>query len=257
MKPVLQPLFGAIAGALALLVIWHVAAASGRVDPLFLPSPTRVFQTWVELWAAGEMPHDIMATLVRVVSAWTASVVIGVSLGLLLGLNRNWSNAVAGLLHGFRSLPSIALFPLALLLIGVSQYGLIILGSFTSLLMVSLSTLHGVEGANPRRIRQARRLGMGTLRIAGSVLIWESLAHAVSAAKIAAGFVTAVILAGEMYLGAKDGVGHKILVNQEQFRTPATFAFMFSAASIGILLNLAVTGAGAWLLRWQKRKIPL
>lgn len=249
---------GAAIGLLALLAVWWAAAASGRIDPVFLPAPSRVWAAVVTLAQQGALGADLAATALRAVLAWTIAVGGGVAAGLLLGMHPRWHNAVSGVLSGARSLPSIALFPAALLVIGVTEKSLVILGAFTSLLMVTIGTMHGVEQANPRRIRQAQRLGMGRTAIALRVMPWEAMDHIVSAGKIAAGFVAAVIIAGEMYLGSVTaGVGLKILDNQQHFNTPETFAYMLAAATLGIALNLAVSFAGAWLLRWQNKKPPI
>ena len=67
------------------LVIWSILTYGGLIDPLFLPSPGRVFQAGWDLFADFSFTTDIFNSVYRVMVGFIAAAVIGVPLGLIMG----------------------------------------------------------------------------------------------------------------------------------------------------------------------------
>ena len=97
----LSTLRGAIV-PVALLLLWEVMSRTGAVSPVVLPPPTAVAAKW---WAglqpalpyspdegsylswlfSGEMPHDAVSSLGRVLAGFALGTGLAVPTGLLLG----------------------------------------------------------------------------------------------------------------------------------------------------------------------------
>jgi ABC-type nitrate/sulfonate/bicarbonate transport system permease component len=243
-------------GLAILGVLWWATANYRWIDPLLLPAPAAVFGEFVRLLHEGRLTHDMAQTVWRFAVALVIAGSVGIGAGLWLGYRRDLYAVVAGLLHGARSLPAIAWFPLFLLFVGTNARSICFLGIFSSLPVFLLATVSGVERANPRRVDQARRLGLRGFRLVRSVLFWEALPHILSGARIAVGYCLAVIVAGEMFLGVvTDGVGFRIYDTQSRFQSATVFAYMVAAAAIGLLLNLLLGLLTSFLLRWQPKSL--
>ena len=67
------------------LIIWSALTYGGFIDPLFLPSPGRVFQAGVDLFLEFSFTTDILNSAYRVMAGFILAAVIGVPLGLLMG----------------------------------------------------------------------------------------------------------------------------------------------------------------------------
>src|SRR4030088_650443 len=76
--------------ALLLLASWWLGSLATPV--YVLPSPERVFARIVQLTRSGDLPYNLMVTLVRVLAGFALAVIIGVPAGLLLGSNRALGN---------------------------------------------------------------------------------------------------------------------------------------------------------------------
>src|SRR3972149_3644147 len=67
------------------LLLWSVLTYGRFVDPLFLPSPGRVFQAGVDLFLELEFTTDILNSVYRVMMGFIIAAIIGVPIGLIMG----------------------------------------------------------------------------------------------------------------------------------------------------------------------------
>jgi NitT/TauT family transport system permease protein len=74
-----QPLLTAFRRFALLIFIVLVWWAASLTAPVYiLPTPARVFRRIVELSASGDLPYNLITTLVRVLAGFGLAVVIGV-----------------------------------------------------------------------------------------------------------------------------------------------------------------------------------
>src|SRR4030042_6731786 len=67
------------------LILWSILTYGRFVDPLFLPSPGRVFQAGVDLFLELEFTTDILNSVYRVMMGFIIAAIIGVPIGLIMG----------------------------------------------------------------------------------------------------------------------------------------------------------------------------
>lgn len=246
-KPKLAPV-GAVA---VLILLWAGITGSGLVDPLILPSPAKVFAALFQLLTPSELLKDLLHTVGRVTAALTVATLVGVPVGLWLGYQQRIYALIEGPVHGLRSIPPTALFPLFLILVGVRESSLVAMAAYPSLLVILINTISGARLANQRRLQQARVLGLGPWAIATEILFWESLPHILAGVRIAASYGLALCIAAEMFIGiSAAGLGRKIFDYQAAYRIPETYAAICLAGAVGIGLNGVVTILEKSLLRW-------
>src|SRR4030066_927883 len=66
------------------LILWSILTYGRFVDPLFLPSPGRVFQAGVDLFVEFNFTTDILNSVYRVMLGFVVAALIGVPLGLVM-----------------------------------------------------------------------------------------------------------------------------------------------------------------------------
>src|SRR4030042_6827372 len=66
-------------------IIWSILTYGGFVDPLFLPSPGRVFQAGVDLFVDLGFTTDLLHSVYRVMVGFIVAAVLGVPIGLIMG----------------------------------------------------------------------------------------------------------------------------------------------------------------------------
>jgi len=66
---------------------WEAAVRSGWLEYEYLPAPSAIALGFGELASQGILAPDIAHTLISVAIGWTVAIVLGISLGFLLGLS--------------------------------------------------------------------------------------------------------------------------------------------------------------------------
>lgn len=131
-----------------LFAVWQLAAVRGWVDPLLLPSLKDIAITAGELATEGyrqvSLWQSITVSLARALSAFAASVVIGIPLGLMMGISPLLSAILNPFVQFLRPLPKIALIPLAVVWLGIgeaSKFFLIFIATVLSIIVGAVSAV--------------------------------------------------------------------------------------------------------------------
>jgi len=114
---------------LALFALWFAVTGSGLwqplIRPIFLPSPGAVLQAFLSLaqhgYQGNTLWHHIGVSFYRFAVAFSACVVIGVPLGLLIGANRTVRALLEPPIQAIRPIPKLALLPLFLIWFGIGR----------------------------------------------------------------------------------------------------------------------------------------
>jgi NitT/TauT family transport system permease protein len=116
-----------------LLVVWQVGGDLGWWPSSVLPSPTTIMEAGGVEISEGPFLGDAGATLM----AFVLSVVLGIALGGLAGY-LFWRKEVIGkifepYLVSFYTVPLVVFYPMLLVIIGLNQWPIVILGSVMAL----------------------------------------------------------------------------------------------------------------------------
>jgi len=233
-----------------LLLAWSAISGLRLIDPVVLPTPWSVARAFVTM-GRERVLIDVALTLARVLAAVGIAACIGIPAGLLLGYRRRWYAMVEGPLHGLRSIPASALFPLFLITIGVGESSIVALAAYPSLLVILVNTVSGAALANKRRLYQAKLFGLSGFDTITEILFYEALPNIFDGLRTAASYSMVLVIAVEMFIGLDDrGLGRAIYAYQATYRIPETYAAVMIAGTIGILLNLLVSALQDRMLRW-------
>jgi NitT/TauT family transport system permease protein len=141
------------------LGIWQLVVLSGWKPPWLLPSPVTVFgELWQQL-IGGDLVAAVAVTLRRAIVGYGLAVLVGSVIGILVVRSRTLRAAVGSLITGLQTMPSIAWFPLAILLFQLSETAIlfvVILGAAPS---IANGLISGVDHVPPLLLRAGRVLG--------------------------------------------------------------------------------------------------
>lgn len=238
-------------GFIILIVLWTTATVFHVVDEFFLPGPWKTIYTLFELAASGVIWNDLAATLERMGLAFAIAIFIGYPLGLFIGSSKRLYRSLEFIIDFFRSLPASALFPLFLLIFGISDISKIAIAAFTSCLIIIFNTAHGVLNSKQSRILAARIMGAGRLQIFYFILIWESLPQTLIGLRSAVSLSLIIIVLTEMFVGSTNGLGRRIIDAQITYEIPKMYAVILLTGIVGYLLNLLFVLIEGRLLHWS------
>ncbi|MEH3117648.1 MAG: ABC transporter permease [Methylorubrum populi] len=260
----LKSLAEGFAVPLAVLVIWQLACTAGLVNPMVLPSPAAVAARWWAYlapleaydpahgswlaWAvSGEMPHDALASLYRVVVGF----LVGAGLALLMGTSDLIYRHVNPLMQVLRPIPPIAYIPLSILWFGLGNAPAVFLIAIGAFFPVLMNTIAGVRHVDGIYIRAARSLGASRMTIFRRVILPAATPYILSGARIGIGTAFIVVIVAEM-IAVNNGLGFRILEAREYFWSDKIIAGMLTIGALGLLIDMGVSRLNNHLLRWHR-----
>lgn len=240
-----------VTGPVLLIAVWWVAYAGDLVDKNLLPSP---FATLADTWSNiidGDMPLDFWRTLERVAYAFSVAAVIGVPLGIVLGASEKVYRSVEFIVDFFRSMPATAMFPLFLLLFGLGDFSKIAVAAFAALLVILFNVAYGVMNARQTRMQAARSMGASRLRVFIDVVFFETLPQTFVGLRTGVSLALVVIIVAEMFIGATDGLGHRIIDAQISYQLTDMYGSIMVTGAMGYGLNALFLVIESRLVHWS------
>ena len=238
-------------GPLLLIAVWWIAAKGGWVNKDLLPSPIETLRdTAANIWS-GSMTKDFSRTLIRVAYSIVIAIVAGVPVGIVLGAKASIYRSVEFIVDFFRSTPATALFPLFLLLFGLGDLAKVAVAAFAAWLVIVFNVAYGVMNARQTRILAARSMGASSLRIFRDVIFFETLPQTFVGLRTAVSLALVVIIVAEMFIGATDGMGHRIIDAQISYSLTDMYGSILVAGAMGYGLNLALLFLERSVIHWS------
>ncbi len=263
-----RELLRAVAVPAAALLLWEGLSRAGVINPLVLPAPSKVLLRWLDYarplkpfdpavssrlsWLlSGELPHDALASLFRVVTGFLIGSGLALPLGLLMGASEGTYRLLNPLLQVLRPIPPIAYVPLAILWFGLGNppaFFLIALGAFFPVLM---NTVAGVRHVDAIYVRAARNLGAGPRALFWRVILPAAAPHILTGVRVGFGIGFICVIVAEM-IAVNDGLGYRILEAREFFWSDKIVAGMLTIGLLGLGIDALLARLSAHLLRWHR-----
>jgi NitT/TauT family transport system permease protein len=213
------------------LIIWSILTYGRFVDPLFLPSPGRVFQAGVDLFSELGFTTDILNSVYRVMMGFVVAAIIGVPIGLIMGTFKVAEAFTEPVVGFIRYMPASAFIPLFILWLGIGdieKIAIIFVGSFFQLvLMVAVVA----KNVHKDMLETAYTLGAKRFQVIRKVLLPASLPGIVDTLRIIVGWAWTYIIVAELVASAS-GIGYMIISSQRMLRTGN---IIFGILTIGML----------------------
>ena len=240
-------------GPCLLLAVWAGISSFGLVKAIFLPSPVAVFREICALFASGQVWVDFMPTVLRWLAGVLLGILFGIPVGILLGYSKKSYEATEVLLDFFRSIPVMTLFPLFLVMFGLGDKSKVAVATWASFLFVVINTIYGV-----RHVRVGRRMLGTVLRISRyqafvKILLPSALPEIVVGIRNAVSMALVVVVASEMILGTKHGLGRRIIDASMVYETETMFAYILIAGVLGYLANKTFVLLDHKFIHWAER----
>lgn len=229
-----------------LLLIWAILTYGGFIDPLFLPSPGRVFQAGLDQFLEFGFATDIVNSVYRVMMGFVVAAIIGVPLGLIMGTFQVAEALTEPVVGFIRYMPASAFIPLFILWLGigdVEKIAIIFVGSFFQLvLMVAVVA----KNVHTDLLETAYTLGAGRLQVIRRVLLPASLPGILDTLRIVVGWAWTYIIVAELVASAS-GIGYMIISAQRMLRTGSIIFGIVTIGSMGLLTD--------YFFKWLYRKL--
>lgn len=181
-----------------LLVLWQVIAKSGIWPDYVFPGPLAVWNALVNGFQNGMFLQASLSSLERLGIGYGISLVIGVTLGLLIGRIRLVEDTLGSLILGLQALPSVCWLPLALLWFGLTDQAVIFVVVMGALFSITLGVDSGVKNTPPIYLKAARNLGTRGVALSTQVILPAAMPAILNGLKQGWTFAWRSLMAGEL-----------------------------------------------------------
>lgn len=220
------------------LLVWQ--ALHLLVGATALPGPRPTLAYLVKFVPTARFAENAWATLVCFFYALILSYAIGLVIGVWMGSHRLSGAVGEPILISLYTLPKVTLYPVVLLIFGLSLGGRVTFGAMHGVLPVALLTMAAIRNIPPVYLKSARTLQLTRWQTIFTVLFPATLPEVVAGLRIGFTLTLLGVLLAEMF-AAKHGLGSLIinamqLLQAEEMLSVAVVLFTFAVLANALLL---------------------
>ncbi|WP_405559546.1 ABC transporter permease [Streptomyces sp. NBC_01180] len=246
-----RPLLLNVVAVVAGIAVWAVVAALGLVENL--PAPLGVAEKAGTMISDGTLASDTFASLRRVFLGYALGVAVAVPVGFLMGWYPTARALIEPYIQFFRTIPPLALIPLAVVLLGIGEVPKIAVIFLASFMSCVLSSFQGVIDVDRTLINAARVLGASDRTIFAKVVVPASTPFILVGMRIGLGASWATVVAAEL-IGAQVGLGYRMQKASTWFDMDAVFVSLITIGVLGLVMDRLLLLAERRLTGWQERR---
>ena len=218
---------------------WEIVSLTSWKADYQLPGPAPVLaKLWTDL-LNGKLPHAMATTLQRAAIGYGLAVAIGLVIGLVVSRSRVVRAAVGSLITGLQTMPTIAWFPLTILLFGLSETAILFVVVLGAAPAIANGLITGVDHIPPLLLRAGKVLGARGLAAYRHVVLPAALPGFVGGLKQGWAFAWRSLMAGELLviIAAKPSLGQRLDNARQVSDAEGLIAAMLVILLIGIVVD--------------------
>jgi sulfonate transport system permease protein len=244
LRSVWSNLWPKVAAIGIVLLLWQVVVWAGFRPDYVLPGPIPVLTELGKDLLGPDLPRAIVITMQRALIGFGLALVIGSLVGLALVRSKLLRSATASLITGLQTMPSIAWFPLAILLFGLNETAImfvIVLGAAPS---IANGLIAGVDQIPRILLRAGQVMGANGYNRYRHVILPAALPNFIGGLKQGWAFAWRSLMAGELLviIAAQPSIGVRLQFARDFSDARGLLATMIVILVIGILVDLVFFG---------------
>lgn len=235
---------------LLLLALWHWAASSGEFAGNLLVAPLEVWQSFNEGLDSGELSEHLHYSLSRLGLGFVAGAMPGLAFGVAMALSRQVEIYCAPLFHALRQIPTLALIPMLVLLLGIDESFKISVVAITLFFPVALATSEAVQDIPRSHFEVARVYRLPLPTVLCQVALPAAAPGIVTGLRIGLTRAWVVLVASEL-LAADSGLGQMIELSRQLLRIDLVMVGMLVIGVVGFAIDALFRLLERRLSRWK------
>lgn len=228
-----------IAAWLVFLGGWQVVCVMGLADPTLFPSPAKVFDTWITLFAEKEFATDVIQSLRRIFTSFALAVAIALPLGILMGAFTPVEGFLNALVSPLRYLPAASFVPLLLMWLGTGDSQKIALLVIGVVFFLTTLFMDNTKSVPLDLVECSRTLGAGKMTVVRKVLLPAAMPLYVDSARQLLAVSWTYLVIAEI-VAATDGIGAMMMRAKRFVQVDAIMAGILTIGILGLFSDLLI-----------------
>ena len=217
---------------------WEILANIGVIDSFIASSPSRIWDTFINLSSTNLMEH-VGVTGLETIIGFT----LGTALGLIIAIILWWSKFLSNVLEPFlvvlNSLPKVALGPVIIIWVGAGMPAIIVMALAISLIVTIMEILNGFLETDKEKIKMAQTFNANKQQILTKIIIPANIPTFFNSLKVNIGLSLVGVITGE-FLVSKAGLGYLIVYGGQVFQLDLVMTGVIILAIVAAIMYQAV-----------------
>jgi ABC-type nitrate/sulfonate/bicarbonate transport system permease component len=234
----------------AILLFWEIVSRSAPRLQLYIPPVSQILSALGQMLLSGTIVKHLGVSLVRFLEGYLLAAVTAVSLGVVLGYFRSLYSWFEMLIEFLRPMPSVAIIPVAILVLGIGDSMIVAVTVYASMWPILINTIDGVRHIDSTLIDTGRTFGLSRGRILWQIILPGASSFIVTGLRIGLSIALILVTTAEMIVGSK-GLGFFILDEERSMNSGNMYAGIILVAVLGYALNRGFLILEARAMKWQ------
>lgn len=244
------PVLGAV-GVLAATLVWELAVRAGVLPAQYFPPVTRILGSLWGSIGSGELLRELVATVSVWLRGFVMAAVVGIVAGVIIGASDLPYRATRVTFELLRPIPSAAIIPIAILLLGIGDSMRTAVIFYSTLWPVLFNTIYGIRSVEPGWVDAARTFGFTRREILFRVMLPGALPYVATGIRIGTSIALVVAITCEMIAGAR-GLGFYVSSMEMALRVPEMYGGILLAGLLGFVINATCLRLEQRYVGWQR-----
>lgn len=244
LRSIWSGLWPKLAAVAIVLLVWQLVVLTRWKPEYALPGPLPVLAELAKDLLGPDLLRAVMITMQRAAIGFGLALAVGTILGLAIVRSRLLRSAIASLISGLQTMPSIAWFPFAIVMFGLTETAImfvIVLGAAPS---IANGLIAGVDQIPRILLRAGQVMGARGFDRYRHVIFPAALPNFVGGLKQGWAFAWRSLMAGELLviIAAQPSIGVRLQFAREFSDMTGLLATMIVILVIGLVIDLVFFG---------------
>lgn len=165
-------------------IVWQILANKDIVNTFLVSSPSKVFNTIINLINENNFWNHILTTLYEIIISFIIGNLIGLIFASILWFNKFLSRVFEPFLTILNSLPKVALGPLIIVWAGANTKSIIIMALLISAIISIINIHNAFKNTDENKIKIIKSMGGSKFQIFTKVVIPSNILNIIESFKI-------------------------------------------------------------------------
>lgn len=241
-----------LSGLATVIVLWCIVTYGGHVKPFFLPTPTAIWESYVEFNSRGWLANAIGNSFGRVLKSLLLVIAIGVPIGLAMGAFTPIDAFLRKIVNGGKSVPTTGIVGLIVLWFGIEEKAKIVFLFLGAIFYMIILVRSAVLNVNEEYLKVALDIGAKPMEIVRKVLIPGALPQIWDAVAVCSGIMWTYIVLAEYINGNEEqlGLGYLLNIGSRTQDSGKVFGVLLLVALISTLTDFGLGWVRKRYLNW-------
>lgn len=222
------------------IFIWEYLANEELINTFIYSSPSRVYNTIVNLYKENMLFNHIWVTVYETLISFILGTFLGIILAIILWYSKFLYKVIDPFLTVINSLPKVSLGPIIIIIFGANINSIIIMALFISIIITTINVYNGFNETNVNKINLLKSFNASKNQIFRYLVLPSSYSTIVSSLKINVSMSLIGVIMGEL-LVSKEGIGYLIMYGSQVFNLNLVISGIVILMAVSYLMYLIVS----------------